>query len=47
MSPLLLYSLAFVGMAVLIGTAILLGIEALARLLDWWDKRRTSHERRH
>jgi hypothetical protein len=39
-TPPLLYSLAFVGLAVLIGTAILLGIEALARLLDWWDKRK-------
>jgi|GEM_PF-6655970 len=40
MSPPLLYSLAFIGSAVLIGAAILLGIEATARLLDWWDNRK-------
>ena len=40
MNPLLLYSLAFVGMAVLLGTAFLFALEGLARLLDWWDHRK-------
>jgi len=39
MSPPLLYSLAFVGLAVLIGAAFLFALEGLERLLDWWDHR--------
>lgn len=39
MNPWLLYSLAFLGMAVLLGAAFLLALEGLERLLDWWDHR--------
>lgn len=40
MNPWLLYSLAFLGMAVLLGAAFLLLLEGLERLLDWWDHRK-------
>ena len=43
MTDLILYSLAFVGMAVLLGAALLLALESLERLLDWWDHRKDDN----
>ncbi|MGB2557775.1 hypothetical protein [Cellulosimicrobium cellulans] len=43
MTDLILYSLAFVGMAALLGAAFLFALEGLEHLLDWWDHRKDDN----